>query len=132
MGYTQGVNFVVGYLLVAGYSEEDAFWLFSHLSLHPRFLVLGLYEDGFPLARVLAAIFSGMLKRLDPALHNHLYSELALDDSSWVFKWFITFFVYSFPLPIVRLVWNTVTELGAIGLVYFALALVLQLRCQLL
>ena len=43
MGYTQGVNFVVGYLLLIGYSAGDAFWLFIHLAMSRRTLLLGLY-----------------------------------------------------------------------------------------
>lgn len=43
MGYTQGINFVVGYLLIVGYSEMDAFWMFAHLALNRRYLMLGLY-----------------------------------------------------------------------------------------
>jgi hypothetical protein len=43
MGYTQGVNFVVGYLLMVGYDDNDAFWMFSHLAMSKRSLLLGLY-----------------------------------------------------------------------------------------
>lgn len=79
MGYTQGVNFVVGYLLLSGYDANDAFWLFVHLVMNRRFLLLGLYEDGFPLANIYTNIFKNMLKRLDGALHNHIYNNLMLD-----------------------------------------------------
>lgn len=43
MGYTQGINFIVGYLLIIGYSEHDAYWLFVHLALNKRYMILGLY-----------------------------------------------------------------------------------------
>lgn len=66
MGYTQGVNFVVGYLLVLGYSESDTFWMFVHLALNKRNMILGFYEDGFPLSYIYTMIFKNMLKRLDP------------------------------------------------------------------
>ena len=63
MGYTQGVNFVVGYLLLIGYSETDTFWLFAHLAMNRGYLLLGLYEDGFPLANIFTLIFKKTLSR---------------------------------------------------------------------
>ena len=63
MGYTQGINFVVGYLLIAGFSESDAFWLFIHMAINRRYMLLGLYEDGFPLIYVFTFIFICLVKR---------------------------------------------------------------------
>ena len=31
-----------------------------------------------------------------------------LDDAVWIFKWFITCFIYSFPLEVVKYVWDVV------------------------
>lgn len=73
MGYTQGINFVVGYLLIAGFSESDAFWLFIHMAINRRYMLLGLYEDGFPLIYVFTSIFRSLLKRTNMKLYKHLY-----------------------------------------------------------
>ena len=70
MGYTQGVNFVVGYFLVLGYDGNDAFWLFVHLVMGKNWLLLGMYEDGFPLANIYTLIFKNMLKRLNNDLKS--------------------------------------------------------------
>ena len=43
MGYTQGINFIVGYLIINGFSDIDAFWIFIHIALNKRFLLLGLF-----------------------------------------------------------------------------------------
>jgi len=43
MGYTQGINFIVGFLLIIGYSEFDAFWIFVHIAINKRYLLLGLF-----------------------------------------------------------------------------------------
>ena len=128
MGYTQGVNFVVGYLLLVGYSEVDTFWMFCHLAINKRYLILGLYEDGFPLSSLFSIIFQNMLKRMDKKLYNHIYDSLVIDDSIWIFKWFTTYFIYSFPLAMIKYVWDIIIELGSIGLIYFALSLVLHLK----
>lgn len=132
MGYTQGVNFVVGYLLLQGYSEADTFWMFAHMAMNKHFLLLGLYEDGFPLANIFTLLFKNMLKRTDSQLFNHIYSNLMLDDSMWIFKWFITLFIYSFPLETIKYVWDVLIELGSIGLVYFSLSLVTHLKSSIL
>ena len=132
MGYTQGVNFVVGYLLILGYNERDAFWMFAHLAMNKNHLLLGLYEDGFPLANIYTLIFKNILKKMDKQLHSHLYDSLMLDDSVWIFKWFITCYLYSFPLPVVKHIWDLIIELNGLALVYFAVALVIQLKDHLL
>ena len=73
MGYTQGINFIVGYFLIVGYSEEEAFWMFIHFALDKKYLLLGLFEDGFPLSSVYVTIFKNILKRAKPNLYSHLY-----------------------------------------------------------
>lgn len=103
-----------------------------HLALNPRFTLLGLYEDGFPLSNCYTAMFGNVLKRTDPQLHQHLFSKLALDSSIWVFKWFLTYYIYSFPFEVIKYIWNLVVEIGGIGLVAFAVALVTQMREDLL
>jgi len=128
MGYTQGVNFVVGYLLILGYSESDTFWMFVHLAINRKYLLLGLYEDDFPLAVIYTLIFKNLLRRYDLQLYHHLYEVLVLEDSVWIFKWFITYFIYSFPLQTIKYVWDIAVELGGLGLVYYAVALVRKLR----
>lgn len=128
MGYTQGINFIVGYLLIVGYSEFDAFWIFVHLALNQRYMFLGLFEDGFPLSTVYIKIFKNMLKRVNAKLYHHLYETVFIDESLWVFKWFITFYLYSFPLEMCQYIWDIVISVGGIGLVTFAIALVTKLE----
>lgn len=98
MGYTQGINFVAAYLLIVGYSEADAFWIFVHIAINPRYMLLGLFEDGFPLSAAYIKIFQNILRRLNPKLYKHLYETVLIDESLWVFKWFMTCYFYSFPL----------------------------------
>jgi hypothetical protein len=82
---------------MVGFSEFDAFWMFVHIAIHRRYLQLGLLEDKFPLSQVYNRIFRNVLKRTNTPLYRHLYEELMMDESVWVFKWFITYFIYSFP-----------------------------------
>ena len=55
-----------------------------------------------------------------------------LDESAWVFKWFMTCYLSSFPIEMCQFVWDLVLNIGGIGLVYFAIALVLKLEKNLL
>ena len=77
-------------------------------------------------------IFKNMLKRVDLALYNHIYVSLMLDDSVWIFKWFITCYLYSFPIQTIKYVWDVLVEMGSLGLVYFAVALVVRMRDKLI
>ena len=54
-----------------------------------------------------------------------------LDEAMWVFKWFITCFIYSFPIEVVRYIWDIIIERGGIGLVYVSVAVVLLLSQKL-
>jgi len=97
MGYTQGINFIIGYLLMIGLGEFDVFWMFVHIAISKRYLLLGLFEDRFPLSDIYKNIFKNILKRINPLLFKHLYEDLHMNESVWVFKWFFTYFIYSFP-----------------------------------
>ena len=134
MGYTQGINFIVGYLIIIGYSDQDVFWIFIQLAIHPNYLLLGLFEDSFPLSNVYMSIFKRILKRLNPKLYHHLIEKHELPDSIWIFKWFITYYLYSFPIEVCKYIFELVINLrqGGIGLVYFAIGLINSLEEQLL
>lgn len=41
----------------------------------------------------------------------------------WVFKWFITCFTYSFPLEVAKYAWETMIQLGALGIIALAISI---------
>lgn len=43
----------------------------------------------------------------------------------WVFKWFITCYLYSFPIEMIMYTWDFLIEVGCMGIVSFAVALTL-------
>ena len=63
LGYTQGMNFVAGYFLLYGMTEEEAFSAMIRLLLHPSLMMLGFYEDQYPLAKIYIDIFWAELRR---------------------------------------------------------------------
>jgi hypothetical protein len=130
LGYTQGVNFIAGFLMITGYNESEAFWMLVHLAVNPKYLLLGLFEDGFPLTTVYSELFTSQFKARLPELHAQ-FEEMGVANEIWVFKWFMTYYIYSFPFDVVREIWDAVMVKGAIVLVDFAIALVLYLEPQL-
>lgn len=72
VGYTQGMNFVVAFLLMmsAG-SENESFWIFTLLARDPNFLFMGLFEETLPLMHILICIFERKFKQVLPELYDY-------------------------------------------------------------
>lgn len=70
-------------------------------------LLIGLYEDEFPLNRLYCALFWEVLDLNHKNLKAKLKSFQIVDEL-WIFQWFMTFFIYSFPLEIIPEIWTFV------------------------
>lgn len=55
-GYTQGMNFVVGFFLLAGLNIQQTFTFCVKILTNYDLMCLGLYEDEFPLNRLYCAL----------------------------------------------------------------------------
>ena len=102
IGYTQSMNYVMGFLLmVSGGNELETFWFFVALTegksnfFHPG--IEQFYTEGFPLYYQFVEIFNGFFETELPNLKEH-FDELNYLGPIWLQKWFITLFLYSFPL----------------------------------
>lgn len=49
----------------------------------------------------------------------------------WIFKWFITAYVYSLPFESIKYVWDYMMVVGGFGLIYFAVSLIKSLESHL-
>jgi len=106
VGYCQGMNFVLGFLLVvSGGKECQTFQLFMKLAEAPKFKILGFFENGFPLLKLYCFIFYKLLEKKYHKLAAHL-KEIGLPDSLWLTKWILTMLIYSFPLEINLRAWD--------------------------
>lgn len=65
--------------------------------IHPKLMLLGLYEDSFPLPDLYCQMFWKLLYELDNELYNFL-KAINVADHMWIFQWFLTHFLYSFPI----------------------------------
>ena len=69
------MNFIVGFLIIiSGSKEEEAFWSFIYLGKNVNFLILGFFEDGFPLAYFYLYIFDSILERENKKLYLYIKS----------------------------------------------------------
>ena len=133
IGYCQGMNFVVGFLLlISGGNENDAFSLFQKLGLDMRFHILGLFENNFPLVNFYVFIFWKLMKEKNEDLKIHL-EKLGVPDHAWISKWFMMLFLYSLPLDVICRVWDFIfSEESLLSAVKIALALMKILKPDLL
>ena len=83
------------------FAEEKNRETFKNLLLHPDLMALGLYQDRYPLATLYIRIFWNALRQRQPLLSSKV-QDICVPDEMWVFQWFITFFIYSFPPQYIR------------------------------
>jgi len=124
IGYAQSMNFLVAFLLmVSGGNEVETFWMFVSLARDPRFLMMGLFERGFPLLDFYSFIFYELLEAEMPALHEHIKQQ-QIPDPLWLYKWFLTVFLYSFPPKYVVRIWDFVIVRELLSPIQVALGVV--------
>ncbi len=123
VGYVQGMNFIMGFLLMlSGGNELEAFWVFVALIRDHRYLMMGFFEKEFPLLEFYLYIFYYILEEELPFVHRHLKQQM-IPDQFWVFKWFLTGFLYSLPQTQVVRIWDFIVNFGLFGVVQIAVAL---------
>lgn len=47
VGYTQGMNFIVGFMLLCGFDVRECYYLFIHMSMNKSFLLIRNFSEGF-------------------------------------------------------------------------------------
>lgn len=126
VGYTQGINFLAGYFLINGLSSQQTFTICVKLLTHQQLLLIGLYQDEFPLNRFYCCVFWAMLNKLQPQASQKL-SGFGLPDEVWIFQWYMVFFVFSFPLEYVHQFLTYVFTKKKFAFIKLTLAIVMEL-----
>ena len=93
--------------------------------------MIGLYEDEFPLNRFYCALFWKLLEMKMPKIAKRL-RDAEVPDEIWIFQWFISFFLYSFPVHFVKGFWDFIICKKEISMVLIALGLVKCLKKDIL
>ena len=126
LGYTQGMCFVVGFLLCF-MQEEDCFWVFSSLMKSPAFEMRSLYVTGLPKLQFLQRALEHLMEKRFPHLRSHM-EMLGIHTSAYAASWFMTLFTYSLRLPVAVRVFDLFVFKGWVALLEVALAILSHLR----
>ncbi|KAM7455430.1 hypothetical protein BLSTO_03815 [Blastocystis sp. subtype 1] len=152
LGYCQGMNFVVGSILIATldpecngyYSDNDMDDLLQcvhrmdvddvrqqvyELSsrLIDRLQLVRLWGYGFPGLPFFVFVFRHYLDHLAPALRKH-FEMVGFDLSIFVTRWFIPLFSNTMPFPLLFRLWDFLFVVGVSGLFRIAMSLLLLFR----
>ena len=98
---------------------------------HDRILAIGLYEDNFPLVTFYCEVFWNLLEKKVPAVHKVLKKSYISDDL-WLFQWFISLYLYNFPLEFVKKVWDFIICKKEMAVVLIALGIIKSLKKEIL
>ena len=125
IGYCQGMNFISGFILsLSGGNEIEAFYVFNKLIKNYQTHFLGFYEQNFELVHLFTHLFMEKFKKLLPKLHRIITDpQEGLKDYMWINKWFMTLFLYVFPISVVVRIWDfIIIENSSLFLIKIALA----------
>jgi len=138
-GYCQGMNFIVGFLLIiSGFKEKEVFWALVILMKHkiPGDLLQvegleGLYSESLPLVETLQVLSMQLLERTLPTINKHI-RNVEVPEALWIHKWHSTLFLYSFPLPHCIRIWDYIFGYGTSGILKVTIGVLKQLKSKLL
>ena len=106
LGYTQGLNTIAGYLLLAIPSEEDAFWMLCNIV--ENFFPVDYFSREDAMVSPLAdnTLLRQYVKEFLPQLNSHMDSLKIQSGHTVPIKWFFTAFSSALPETIVMRMWD--------------------------
>eukprot|EP00826_Nyctotherus_ovalis_P011204 TRINITY_DN12928_c0_g1_i11.p1 TRINITY_DN12928_c0_g1~~TRINITY_DN12928_c0_g1_i11.p1 ORF type:complete len:392 (-),score=125.90 TRINITY_DN12928_c0_g1_i11:104-1279(-) len=131
IGYCQGVNYVVCFmLLVSNLQEEEVFWSFvalvSNRLVHDPINVCGiegLYSERFPQLELLLLGFNAAFEEAEMELKEQ-FVKIEYPDIIWVHKWIFVLFLLSFQFCYCVRFWDYMIAHGFSGVIKLSLAIV--------
>jgi hypothetical protein len=135
VSYCQGMNFIVGFLLViSDFNEIETFYfmlaIFSN-TFKENLGIRGFFLEGFPLLNFYVSLFLGLFSKTLPELKKH-FEKLEIPDEVWISKWFRTLFTLSLPFEFCMQIWDCLVIYGLEFLLNFSLAFMKYLEPELL
>jgi hypothetical protein len=125
-GYWQGMNYITATCLILSIGNESETFSFVS-SLYQTFGVISLYEEKFEKVRTYCRKFHETLEKVDKDYEKHI-KTIGLDDSLWIFKWFITLFTYSYEYKDVLRIWDGLLAKDLNFMVNIAVSAALNLK----
>jgi len=104
-------------LMISGGNEKETFWFFYAILEQqddegiPFDGLAGLYMENFPLLMQYLGVFRDLFEKYIPDLFEHFQNEF-LPDILWIQKWFMTCYLYSFPMELCIRIWDNILAYG--------------------
>ena len=128
IGYTQGMNNIIGFLLkVTKFNEEKTFNL-AILILNE---IKGYFTKDFPLLKNNLIKFNNEFIKRNPKLYKHFKNNEILDEL-WISKWMQTLFTISLPYEELCRIWDSLIIFGFDFVIYLSLAIISYAEDELL
>ncbi|KAM0790844.1 hypothetical protein ACM66B_004688 [Microbotryomycetes sp. NB124-2] len=119
VGYTQGLQFIVGPLLL-NMPDEEAFCVLVRLM--KSYDLRSHYTPNMPGLQLRLFQFDRLLEELLPGVFMHLLRQ-GCKSSMYASQWFLTLFGYRFPMELVSSVFDLVFAEGVEAIFRFAIAI---------
>lgn len=119
VGYAQGINFLAMPLLF-NMPEEEAFCLIVRMMNH--YHLRDLFIQDMPGLHMHLYLFERLLEDFEPALYCHLHRK-QVSPHLYATQWFLTLFVYRFPLQLVLRIYDLILSEGLAAILKFGIVL---------
>ena len=128
IGYIQGMNFVVGFILeISAMEEFESFNFIINFWKKNKNLYFGMYEENFPMIQFLNFSFHFILKKENRKVEEKIM-KMDFPNELWLTKWFLSFFTFSLNSEYVLRIFDFLMINDCMGLVYIALVITDQLK----
>ena len=105
IGYCQGLNVIIGILLmISGGKEVEVFWMFKIIAEHQKYYYKGIFDRNFSLLKLFVHFFGQALKKREDVQLISFFEGIPY--SLWLHKWLITIVGIDFPHGSTLRVWD--------------------------
>lgn len=120
IGYTQGMNNIIGFLLkVTKFDEKKAF----DLAVLIMDKIKGYFIKDFPLLKENLIKFNNEFSRRNNKLYKH-FKENGIPDELWISKWLQTLFTINFTFNEICRLWDSLIVYGFNFIIYLSLSII--------
>lgn len=120
IGYTQGMNNIIGFLLkVTKFDEKKSF----DLAVLIMDKIKGYFIKDFPLLKANLIKFNNEFNRRNNKLYN-LFKEYEIPDELWISKWLQTLFTINFTFNEICRLWDSLIVYGFDFIIYLSLSII--------
>jgi len=132
VGYSQGLAFLAGFLLLHIDEEEEVFWCLVRIMSDEFYNLRAIYKTSeCYILKLLLKHFEILLKHFRPQIATYL-EEQGIDASMYAPQWFCTLFSYRFHHNFSAEVWNRFLRYGFITLFQISLSIIDHLKDKIL